>query len=71
MKINTYRIKQFAARPITVVTVDGVPVVSARGKKTISDIISYLEGYDVNITDGKIKRALDIAIEKSKKEVTV
>jgi len=38
--------------------VDGVPVCITKGDKTKSKIISYLQGYNVDIADGKIKKML-------------
>ena len=39
--------------------VDGVPVCITTSSKRAADIAAYLEGYDVEIADGKIKRQLD------------
>ena len=35
------------------------PILFANGKKRLSLCMQYLEGYDVNIKDGKVKRKLD------------
>lgn len=58
MKIETYRIKQCNSTYKTVIVVDGEPICMAKGSKTISDIIAYLNGYDAEIKDGKIKKIL-------------
>lgn len=64
MNIQTYRVKQYNSKNTTVICVDGIPIVSARGKKQISLIISYLSGYDVKINDGYIKRTLDKYLDR-------
>ena len=61
MNITTHRIKQYNSTCKTVVCVDGKPVCIVAGVgKTLSNVIAYLNGYDVNIADGKIKKALDM-----------
>ena len=67
MNIQTYRVKQYNSKPTTIICVDGEPIVSVRGKKEISKIVSYLSGYDVVISDGFVKRALDKCLEKKKR----
>lgn len=60
MKITTYRVKQYNATYKTVVCVDDKPVCIVAGvEKTLSNVIAYLNGYDADIADGKIKIALD------------
>jgi hypothetical protein len=60
MNITTYRVKQYNSTYKTVVCVDDKPVCIVSGTgKTLSNIIAYLNGYDVPIADGKIKIALD------------
>lgn len=60
MIIDTYRVKQYSSTSKTVVCVDGKPICIVQGRgKTLSNIISYIQGYDVKIYDGKIKRILD------------
>lgn len=60
MNITTYRVKQYNATYKTVVCVDDKPVCIVSGVgKTLSNVIAYLNGYDVPIADGKIKIALD------------
>ena len=39
--------------------VDGVPVCITTSSKRAADVAAYLEGYDVEIADEKIKRQLD------------
>lgn len=65
MDIKTYRIKQYNSTYKTVITVNGEPVCIVQGTgKTVSNIIAYLNGYDVEISDNKIKKKLDKVIPK-------
>lgn len=60
MKIDTYRVKQYNSTSKTVVCIDGKPICIVQGcGKTLSNIISYIQGYDVKIIDGKIKKVID------------
>lgn len=60
MNITTYRVKQYNSTYKTVVCVDDKPVCIVSGTgKTLSNVIAYLNGYNVDIADGKIKIALD------------
>ena len=66
MNITTHRIKQYNSTYKTVVCVDDKPVCIVSGVgKTLSNVIAYLNGYDVPIADCKIKIALDVAKAKS------
>lgn len=60
MRITTKRIKQYNSTCKTIVLVDGEPICIVAGcGKTVSNIMAYLDGYDVVISDGKIKKVLD------------
>ena len=59
MEIKTYRVPQLMSKPITVITVDDTPICAVRGKKSTSDIIAKLSGYDVKIIDGRIDKKID------------
>lgn len=60
MNVTTYRIKQYNSTHKTVICINDVPICIVDGcGKTVSNIIAYLNGYDVPIADGKIKRILD------------
>jgi len=60
MKITTYRVKQYNATYKTVVCVYDKPICIVAGVgKTLSNVIAYLNGYDVDIADGKVKKILD------------
>lgn len=53
-EITVYRVPQYMSKKVNVICLDGVPVCTARGKKTTSQIISRLSGYDVDVLDGRI-----------------
>lgn len=60
MNIQTFRLKQYNSTSKTVVMVDGKPICIVQGcGKTVSNIIAFLNGYEVPIADGKIKRTLE------------
>ena len=60
MNITTHKIKQYDSTFKTVISVDGKPICTVAGiGKKVSDIIAYLNGYNVPIADSKIKIALD------------
>lgn len=66
MNITTHRIKQYNSTYKTVVCVDGEPICIVAGVgKTLSNVIAYLNGYDADIADGKIKKALDMCRAES------
>ena len=65
MNINAYRVKQYNSTTKTVITVDGVPVCIVAGKGiTASNVMAYLQGCDVEIKDGAVKKVLDKVKEK-------
>lgn len=60
MNIKVYRVKQYNSTYKSVVTVDDKPVCIVDGVGvTLSNILAYLRGFDVQINDGKIKKILD------------
>lgn len=66
MNITTYRIKQYNSTSKTVICVDDKPICIVAGVgKTLSNIIAYLNGYDVVIADGRIKKILDTCKSES------
>lgn len=66
MNIITYRIKQYNSTHKTVICADDVPVCIVAGKGiTVSNVIAYLQGCDVEIKDGAIKKVLDKVREKN------
>ena len=54
--IKVYRVPQLMSKRINVICVDGIPFCTARGKKSTSDIVAKLSGYDVDIIDGRIDK---------------
>lgn len=67
MNITTKRVKQYNSTTKTVIMVNGDPVCIVRGcGKTVSNIIAYLNGYDVLISDNAVKKALDKVIWRDK-----
>jgi len=63
-EIKVYRVPQYMSKQANVICVDGIPVCTARGKKTTSDIVAKLSGYDVEINDGRISKIIDIYAAK-------
>lgn len=69
MTITTCRVKQYNSTFKTVISVNAKPICIVEGVgKTVSNIIAYLKGYDVDIADGKIKKALDMCKAESEDE---
>lgn len=58
MNIKVYRVPQFSAKCVNVICVDDVPLCTVRGRKNTNAIITKLNGYDANITDGRIDRLI-------------
>lgn len=44
------------SKNVNVICVNGIPVCTARGRKTTNDIVAKLCGYDVEIKDGRINK---------------
>lgn len=59
MRVDTYRVKQYNSTSKTVVCIDGQPICIVKGKKTLSNILAYIQGYEVEVKDGKIKKIID------------
>lgn len=59
MEIDVKRVKGYNSTYKHVVMVSGEPVCIVDSSKRSSDIVSYLNGYDVVISDGRIKKILD------------
>ena len=64
MEIKTYKVKQYNSTTKTVVVVDNTPICICGSGKTLSNVLSYLQGYSKDITDGKIKKLLDKELNK-------
>lgn len=65
MEIKTYKVKQYNSTTKTVITVDGIPICICGNGKTLSNIMSYLQGYSNDIKDGKIRKILDTIKEQN------
>ena len=65
MNIRTKAIKQYNSTYKHLLIVDGEPICMADSGKRVSEFIKYLEGYDANINDGAIIKALNLCKEKS------
>ena len=63
MEVKTYKVKQYNSTNKTVVMIDDEPVCIVKGKKTLSNILAYIQGYEVEIKDGKVKKSIDKAIK--------
>lgn len=55
-EVTVYRVPQYMSKKVNVICVDGIPVCTARGSKTTSDIVAKLSGYDIDIKDGRINK---------------
>lgn len=59
MNIKVYRVPQFSSKHVNVICVDDVPFCAVRGRKSTSAIITKLNGYDIDIKDGRIDRLIE------------
>lgn len=66
MKIETYRVRQYSSRKVTVICVDGKPFCTARGNNSIAKIIQRLNGMDADLNDKALESEIDkyIGIQK-------
>ena len=55
-EVTLYKVPQYMSKKVNVICVDGIPVCTARGNKTTSDIVAKLSGYDIEILDGRINK---------------
>lgn len=59
MKISVVRVPQFMSKKVNVIMVDGKPLCTCRGNFTTQSIIARLQGYDVEIKDGRILKLIE------------
>ena len=59
MDITVVKVKQYNSTYKRILMVDGSPVCIVASDKRASECIQYLNGYNTNINDGKIKKVLD------------
>ena len=58
MNIKVIKVKQYCSKYTNIILVDDKPICSVRGQRATSDIIAYIQGYETNIKDGKLKKIL-------------
>lgn len=66
MEVKVYKVKQYNSVTKAVVCVDGKPICICGHGGTLSKVESYLQGYPVDIKDGKIKKILDEVMKGDK-----
>jgi hypothetical protein len=59
MEIKVVRVPQFMSKKVNVIMVDGKPLCTCRGNFTTQSIIARLQGYDVEIKDGRILKLIE------------
>ncbi len=59
MDIKVKTVKQYNATYKHIVLIDGDPVCITSSGARASECIQYVNGYDANINDGAVKKALD------------
>lgn len=66
MTIETFRVRQYSSKKVTVICVDGKPFCTARGKNTIAKIIQRLNGFNADLIDKALESEIDnfIGIKK-------
>lgn len=72
MDIKVTKVKQYNATYKHIVMIDGDPVCITDSGARASECIQYVNGYDADISDGAVKKALDkyrVAEIKKHKEI--
>jgi len=62
--IKIIKVKQYSSKYVNVILVNNIPICTVRGNKSTSDIIAFLQGYETDIKDGKIKKILELLKEE-------
>lgn len=62
MKIEVIKVPQYMSKKVNVIMVDGKPLCTCRGNYTTQTIIAKLQGYDVDIKDGRIVKLIERGI---------
>lgn len=57
--ISVVRVKQYCSKPVNVISVNGKPICTCRGKESTSKIIASLQGYDIPLGDIKFQKYID------------
>ena len=63
MTIEVIRVPQYMSKKVNVIIVDGKPLCTCRGNYTTQTILAKLQGYDVDIKDGRIIKRIERVIE--------
>lgn len=61
MEIKVVRVPQYMSKKVNVIMVDGKPLCTCRGNRITQNIIARLQGYDVEVIDGRIKKLIERA----------
>lgn len=67
MKVKVVKVKQYNSTYKHILVVDDEPICVTESANRASDLIAYLGGADVKVSDGKIRRELDKVKERMKK----
>lgn len=59
MEIKVVKVKQYNSTYKHIIMVDRIPVCITESDKRASECIQYLNGYNADINDGKIRKILD------------
>lgn len=59
MNIQIVKIPLYNSKRISIIMVDGKPICACRGKQTTAKIITGLQGYPVELHDGRIMREIN------------
>lgn len=59
MDIKILKVKQYNSTYKRIVIVNGIPICVTESDKRASECIQYLNGYNADINDGKIRKILD------------
>lgn len=57
--LDIVKVKEYNSRTKYVLMADGIPVAITKSMKRCQLLYSYVKGYDVEIADNKVKKALD------------
>ena len=63
MTVEVIRAPQYMSKKVNVIIVDGKPLCTCRGNYTTQIILAKLQGYDVDIKDGRIVKLIERGVE--------
>lgn len=58
MTVEVIRVPQYMSKKVNVIMVNGKPLCTCRGNYTTQTILAKLQGYDVDIKDGRIAKLI-------------